>query len=405
MYCGQFSVLRVNNGVLEIFIRKRTKEKDWTESAVAWKRLPVTQRRFFPVFPLFSGRFRVACINWCLVYKSSLFIVTCDTSDVDLGDGLQSWRWMAERYLSFCNQSLQTNCFCQILIYSVSIRAQEYRSCSKVFNANFVQCWHDLQHWWIGGGEGGRGGGAKTTLICTALQRAVQRAFQKILPKEQVQRTMRLLWQDVSSIPLVVLILGSWKHDFFVFKFQSTFAYNSRLWSNKTVYNSDGGTTGFDRNETMLPSYWRTPFSRICLGMMVKGHIRFVVINKKASSLHSLIADGQYRPTSLGRNKWKTLIGSDASLQRNCNKEGFNAVPTSLWAMVRIGFLANNEYHCKSCDSVIGFGIIGGNSCGNFAQYSPDNGNRATLAMGSVLVQWVLSRTGIKVNYILAKMP
>ena len=173
----------------------------------------------------------------------------------------------------------------------------------------------------------------------------------------------------------------------FLLSLQQTFKYDYDIWKNKTEFNLPGGETGFDSEETKLPTYWETPFSKICLGMKYGQQIRFIVINKQADSLHSLIADGQYRPTSLGRNKWKTLIGSDASLQRNCNKEGFNAVPTSLWAMVRIGFLANNEYHCKSCDSVIGFGIIGGNSCGNFAQYSPDNGNRATLAMGYVLVQ------------------
>ena len=50
----------------------------------------------------------------------------------------------------------------------------------------------------------------------------------------------------------------------------------------------------------------------------------FIVISKAAVSLYSLIADGQYRPTSLGRNMWKTLIGTQASLQLNCNKEGFN---------------------------------------------------------------------------------
>ena len=44
-----------------------------------------------------------------------------------------------------------------------------------------------------------------------------------------------------------------------------------------------------------------------------------------ADSLHSLIADGQYRNTSLGRDGWKTLIGSDISLQQNCNKEEFDA--------------------------------------------------------------------------------
>ena len=42
--------------------------------------------------------------------------------------------------------------------------------------------------------------------------------------------------------------------------------------------------------------------------------------------MYSLIADGQYRRTSLGRDTWKSLIGSEASLQSKCNKEGFNAV-------------------------------------------------------------------------------
>ena len=28
-----------------------------------------------------------------------------------------------------------------------------------------------------------------------------------------------------------------------------------------------GGKTGFDSQETKLPTYWSTPFSKICLGM------------------------------------------------------------------------------------------------------------------------------------------
>ena len=54
--------------------------------------------------------------------------------------------------------------------------------------------------------------------------------------------------------------------------------------------------------------------------------VKFIVINKQANSLYSLIADGQYRSTSLGRDTWKSLIGSDASLQKNRSKEGLNAV-------------------------------------------------------------------------------
>ena len=103
-----------------------------------------------------------------------------------------------------------------------------------------------------------------------------------------------------------------------------TFHYNSSLWSNTETFNLKGGETGFDSQETKLPTYWNTPFSKICLGMKIGHQINFIVINTQANSLYSLIADGQYRATSLGRNTWKTLIMSQASLQRSCNKEGFN---------------------------------------------------------------------------------
>lgn len=121
--------------------------------------------------------------------------------------------------------------------------------------------------------------------------------------------------------------------------------------------------------------------------MMINRKINFVVIDQKASSLYSLIADGKYRATSLGRNKWRTLIGSGSSLQYYCNKEGFNPVPTT-WLRARIGLVANNEYHCNSCDSFIGFGSMVDMTCGNFAaKWSPDNGIRQIRAMGYVLVQ------------------
>ena len=62
-----------------------------------------------------------------------------------------------------------------------------------------------------------------------------------------------------------------------------------------TEYNLPGGETGFDAQETKLPTYWNTPFSKICLGMKIGQQINFIVINKQANSLYSLIADGQYR--------------------------------------------------------------------------------------------------------------
>ena len=132
--------------------------------------------------------------------------------------------------------------------------------------------------------------------------------------------------------------------------------------------------------------------------MKIGQQINFIVINKQANSVHSLIADGQYRATSLGRNAWKTLIGSQASLQRNCNRDGFNAVCTTKGASkARIGFLGNNEHDCATCDSRIGFGTGGSygnvqddsNTCGNeaFNHPSSDNGGKHIKAMGYIMVQ------------------
>ena len=125
--------------------------------------------------------------------------------------------------------------------------------------------------------------------------------------------------------------------------------------------------------------------------MKIGQQIKFIVINKLANSMYSLIADGQYRATSLGRNTWKTLIGSQASLQTYCSKEGFNAVGTrGDHSKARIGILGNDHKDCNSCNSRIGFGTGGypddSNTCGNEARHKPDNGNRDIKAMGYILV-------------------
>ncbi|XP_078350058.1 putative skeletal organic matrix protein 5 [Oculina patagonica] len=138
---------------------------------------------------------------------------------------------------------------------------------------------------------------------------------------------------------------------------KETLHYNSNLWVCQESFNLAGGKTGLDTIETKLPTYWNTPFSKICLGMKIDEQINFIVINKQANSLYSLIADGQYRATSLGRYTWKTLIGSQSLLQNNCNKEGFNAVSMEIiHAKARIGIMSNNENDCNKCDSRIGFG-------------------------------------------------
>ena len=130
--------------------------------------------------------------------------------------------------------------------------------------------------------------------------------------------------------------------------------------------------------------------------MKINQDIRFMVINKQAESLYSLIADGEYRQTSLGRNEWKALIGSEASLQNKCNKEGFNVQclhkgsPTQN-SRARIGFIGNNRRNCTYCNSRIGFGTGGhpdfNNTCGNEAIRRSNKGDKHIRTMGFILVQ------------------
>ena len=173
---------------------------------------------------------------------------------------------------------------------------------------------------------------------------------------------------------------------------QDTFHFDSPNWSNKNPINLLEGQNGFDCNQTKLPTYWRTPFSKICLGMKIGQMTNFIVIDKEAFSLHSLIADGQYRATSLGRDTWKSLIGSQATLQTKCSLEGFNSGCSAVEASkARIGIVANDQQNCNTCDSRIGFGIGGqvddSNTCGNVGSSTSDNGGKNFKAMGYILVQ------------------
>jgi len=127
-------------------------------------------------------------------------------------------------------------------------------------------------------------------------------------------------------------------------QFQRTFRFNSHFWSDRNAYNLVVGKTGFDQQETKLPTYWSTHFSKICRGMRIGHQLKFVVVYKQANSLFSLIAEGKYRATSLGRNTWKKLIGSQASLQPYCNREGFNAISsTKPDSKARIGIVSKKR--------------------------------------------------------------
>ena len=96
--------------------------------------------------------------------------------------------------------------------------------------------------------------------------------------------------------------------------------------------------------------------------------INWISLTYNASSLHHLINPGYFKTTHTdNRNKWLSLI-SGSRLQSNCNQEGFsmemkNEQKSYSHLNVRLGFVANNENDCNSCNSGIGFGISA--SCGD----------------------------------------
>ena len=113
--------------------------------------------------------------------------------------------------------------------------------------------------------------------------------------------------------------------------------------------------------------------------MKVGHQIKFIVINMHSNSLHSLIAHGKYRNITLGSDTWKALIGSEASLQTTCLKEGLNV--EKYYSKARIGIDCNGY-------SRIGFGTGGSlddytKICGNVDK----KGGKHIKAMGYILVQ------------------
>ena len=148
--------------------------------------------------------------------------------------------------------------------------------------------------------------------------------------------------------------------------------------------------------QTKLASYWNTPFDKICLGMKVNGVTKWIVINNQASSLFNVIADGVFKSTSVGKNKWLSLMDG-SRLQENCDKEGFNIDREGhilAHLKVRIGIIADDHEDCSSCNSCIGFGTsvrecfgsVRKTTCGNIAICDKLN-NTNTPAFGYIFVQ------------------
>jgi hypothetical protein len=155
---------------------------------------------------------------------------------------------------------------------------------------------------------------------------------------------------------------------------QTTFAYSADWWTNQALHNQQ--SPDFDTTEAKLETFNSTPFSAVLMRMQVplgSGDVRSLRISHSGDSLHAVMRSNTYVPFDAppARADWKALAGPTASLQYNCNRQGFNVEPG--YSNIRIGILGNNEDDCSSPDSYIGAG----------GQYSPCLGGHAPTAGGS----------------------
>ena len=166
---------------------------------------------------------------------------------------------------------------------------------------------------------------------------------------------------------------------------KETFTYDSPLWTSDALLAPD--QTALDSTEAKLVAFHDVAFTEVALSLETTDQSAAVVLPVAAKSFAALIS--RETVTMLGRETWLGLVNG-ASLQANCNAEGFSIVRGSI--KVRIGIIANNEDNCGGPDSFLGVGT-GGALCGhqtragNVACYNGTAGDRNIPAFARVLVR------------------
>ncbi|MBL8603385.1 MAG: hypothetical protein JNK72_15780 [Myxococcales bacterium] len=145
----------------------------------------------------------------------------------------------------------------------------------------------------------------------------------------------------------------------------TTFSYDAGYWTNTALLNNTVLNNSF--TESKYPIFVNSPFNQVMLQMNTGGSFNALTQNVSAyASLQALFGSGTYVGSTAGRNNWLALL-PNASLQPNCNREGFNNNLT--YQRIRFGILGNNENDCASPDSRIGIGG-NGNYCGSLDDLS-----------------------------------
>lgn len=149
---------------------------------------------------------------------------------------------------------------------------------------------------------------------------------------------------------------------------KTTFAYDSPLWTNDEVLNPS--STDLSTAEAKFRSFGEVPFTQLRAAMFDGSTMRSLVLDRPGSSLRALFA-GPAVTTNAGRAKWLSLI-ADASLQALCNAEGVNQEFISGNKLrIRLGIGGNEQDHCQTVNSFIGFGVTFGDTAPCFFGVDP----------------------------------
>ena len=172
-----------------------------------------------------------------------------------------------------------------------------------------------------------------------------------------------------------------------------TFSYDAAIWENADLLAPD--SPDLDHTEAKLETWNAVPFTAVRIGLEYQAGSppNWLVVPLSGAKLSDLFAPGAQFTTTLGRDAWKGLLGTSASLQVNCNAEGTNVGNSA--SRVRIGIVSNQEADCQSPDSRIGIGGADSGQCGtsptestgNTACFTADNGDVEHAVFGWVMVR------------------
>lgn len=134
---------------------------------------------------------------------------------------------------------------------------------------------------------------------------------------------------------------------------KTTFAYDSALWTNDELLNP--GSTDLSTAEAKFRAFNELPFTQLRAVMFDGSTMRSLILDHAAASLREVFG-GPTLATTAGRAKWLSLV-PDAALQNNCNAEGFNQQFVSGNKLrLRLGIAGNEQDHCETVNSFVGFG-------------------------------------------------